>query len=256
MSGQTNGGVFNPKNLSLFSYTYNNPVNLVDPDGNRVFDFWVRSRAPFDNFGFGYHGDGDSATFNADISASSRLFFLTQIDTEAGTASYTVAGSFGTTNSSGEQSVANPSRFAKAEKGTASGASTVVGFGYSGGNPDLPSPDIDVMGQLRLSDQKNGNLHIQGEVYGDGFPSTSAFAHFKDSKVGVMLGSSSISKGTNKNTGPTQLIGGANKKIMNINMSIGFKGNDPVSVTDWNTGRTHSVSDWNSMHNNQPMVDK
>jgi len=37
MSGQTNGGVFNPKNLSLFTYTYNNPVNLVDPDGNAVF---------------------------------------------------------------------------------------------------------------------------------------------------------------------------------------------------------------------------
>jgi len=34
ISGQTNGGVYNPKNLSLFSYTYNNPVNLVDPDGN------------------------------------------------------------------------------------------------------------------------------------------------------------------------------------------------------------------------------
>jgi len=33
MSGKTNGGVFNPMNLSLFTYTYNNPVNLVDPDG-------------------------------------------------------------------------------------------------------------------------------------------------------------------------------------------------------------------------------
>jgi len=36
MNGKTNGGVFNPKNLSLFSYTYNNPVNLVDPNGNAV----------------------------------------------------------------------------------------------------------------------------------------------------------------------------------------------------------------------------
>jgi len=34
MSGQTNGGVFNPKNLNMFGYTYNNPVNMVDPDGN------------------------------------------------------------------------------------------------------------------------------------------------------------------------------------------------------------------------------
>jgi len=33
MSGKPNGGVFNPKNLNMFGYTYNNPVNLVDPDG-------------------------------------------------------------------------------------------------------------------------------------------------------------------------------------------------------------------------------
>lgn len=36
MSGQGNGGVFSPMNLSLFTYTYNNPVILVDPDGNVV----------------------------------------------------------------------------------------------------------------------------------------------------------------------------------------------------------------------------
>ncbi|GIT97924.1 HNH endonuclease [Sulfurovum sp. TSL1] len=33
MSGQTNNGVFNPKNLELYTYTRNNPVNLIDPDG-------------------------------------------------------------------------------------------------------------------------------------------------------------------------------------------------------------------------------
>lgn len=36
MSGQFNGGVFNPHNLKLFSYTYNNPVNFVDPDGESL----------------------------------------------------------------------------------------------------------------------------------------------------------------------------------------------------------------------------
>ncbi|CAN97153.1 RhsA protein precursor [Sorangium cellulosum So ce56] len=36
MDGGTSGGVFNPGNLGLYSYTLNNPVNLVDPDGRQA----------------------------------------------------------------------------------------------------------------------------------------------------------------------------------------------------------------------------
>ena len=44
MSGEPNGGVYNPTNLGLYAYTRNNPVNLVDPDGENpklLFDFAV-----------------------------------------------------------------------------------------------------------------------------------------------------------------------------------------------------------------------
>ncbi|WP_437678724.1 SpvB/TcaC N-terminal domain-containing protein [Sorangium sp. So ce131] len=40
MKGRVNGGVFLPANLGLFTYTLNNPVNLVDPDGRAHGDPW------------------------------------------------------------------------------------------------------------------------------------------------------------------------------------------------------------------------
>ncbi|MGK3963948.1 RHS repeat-associated core domain-containing protein [Sorangium sp. So ce118] len=36
MQGGPGAGVFNPGNLGLYSYTLNNPVNLVDPDGRQT----------------------------------------------------------------------------------------------------------------------------------------------------------------------------------------------------------------------------
>ncbi|HEY9128772.1 MAG TPA: hypothetical protein VIN02_02940 [Sulfurovum sp.] len=40
IDGQPNHGVFDPRNLGLYTYTANNPVNMVDPDG-KVFWFAV-----------------------------------------------------------------------------------------------------------------------------------------------------------------------------------------------------------------------
>jgi len=47
MSGGGNsGGVYNPANLGLFSYTHNNPVNLVDPDGNEPGPIYLHGALP------------------------------------------------------------------------------------------------------------------------------------------------------------------------------------------------------------------
>ena len=33
INGKANGGIYNPHNLKLYTYTYNNPINLSDPNG-------------------------------------------------------------------------------------------------------------------------------------------------------------------------------------------------------------------------------
>jgi hypothetical protein len=37
MGGGHNSGVWNPRNLGLYAYTYNSPISMKDPDGERVF---------------------------------------------------------------------------------------------------------------------------------------------------------------------------------------------------------------------------
>lgn len=57
MDGKPNGGVFNHKNLQLFSYTYNNPVNLVDPDGKAAGDSFASPKLAAADFGATYNDD-------------------------------------------------------------------------------------------------------------------------------------------------------------------------------------------------------
>ncbi len=42
LNGKPNAGVFNPFNLSSYTYTYQNPVKYVDPSGNFPFPFIIR----------------------------------------------------------------------------------------------------------------------------------------------------------------------------------------------------------------------
>jgi len=254
-------------------------------NNGREFDLWVSSKAPMNEFGnmpkstvtaivgdnvlgntinenidndFSvYHGDGNDAKFTPDETESSRLFMYMHIDTGKGIVSDAVASSFGTENLiTHEHTMANPVSFAKLEKGTSEYGSSVLGFGYSGANPDLDTPvginaapDIDVQGQLRFSEDKSGDLLIQGEVNGDGFPATSMFAHFGDTKL--MIASSPIPKGATV----WDLVGSADKRIMNINLSVEFKEDTPVAVKDWNTMKEYSVDEWNTLHESTPMIE-
>lgn len=248
-------------------------------NNKKEFDLWVNSKAPMDEFGnmpkstitaitgdseIGrsinnhidndmsvYHGDGNDAKFTPDETDSSRLFMYMHINTQDGTISNVSGGSFGTENlKTHEQSMAHPRVGAKIEKGSAENASSVLRFAYSGSNPDLKiAPDIDIQGRLVFSEDKNGDLLIQGKVHGDGFPATSMFAHFDTTKV--MIANAPIPKGATV----FDLEGGATTEIMHPNLSIHFKDNTPVGVKDWNTMKEYSIEDWNTLHRTTPMIE-
>src|SRR5690625_2685502 len=49
IEGQHNGGYFNPQNMNVYGYTYQNPVRYVDPNGKQV-DAVLKSQEEIDEF--------------------------------------------------------------------------------------------------------------------------------------------------------------------------------------------------------------
>ncbi len=51
-------------NFATYSYTYQNPILYIDPNGKQTFFLHTRNFAPFDRFGGGFEGDGDNRKFS------------------------------------------------------------------------------------------------------------------------------------------------------------------------------------------------
>jgi len=222
----------------------------------------VESLAPFDKFGNilgipgDFKGDGDHRIFDPNDNKpedDARIRYYSDIDIEQNRLNDYYAGSTGTKNlSTGEE--------AKAEVNYETHynpISKTLSFSYWGSDPLVhPAPDIDIKGELKFSEEEEG-LRITGSLYGDGFPATEAYVHFNGQDKGVMLGSSPIKAGTDKNYGPTQLIDGgvlAQEKIMDIDVAVSFKDQRPEYVTNMHTGHRYTVEQWNERHATKPMV--
>jgi len=207
-----------------------------------------------DNMGIGaYKGDGNDVQFTPDSDASAKLKFTTDIDLENKKIEFDCISPQGTTFlRTGEHARAHPTFDSSLNPN-----SNTLKFSYAGANPiAAAAPDIDVNGKLQFTNEENGNLHIKGALYGDGFPATSAFVHFtKDNTHGVMLGSAPLEAGTSKDTGVFKLGGEGNTKIMDIDLSIKFDKNHlPTHVTNLVNDKTYSVEEWNTLHREKPML--
>lgn len=151
-----------------YSYVSGEPIGAIDPLGLERVTLYIRSFAPFKEFGFGFAGDNRS--FSTSLSASSRITGKVIIDTSTGK----IVG----------QPLAWSSPSYHPQLGTKTGSPQISARACGGGrfqvsiagaNPLLPfAPKIDVKLQLKVIDNEAGPS-FSGRLSGDAFPNAEVF---------------------------------------------------------------------------------
>ena len=148
---------FNTQNFNRYSYTVNNPLLYVDLNGKVFYPITVRSFAPFETFGRGFHGDNRSfsnvRSYPNGTGPTARIHQVINFDTDKTTLS-TNAWSFPTfkTDNLNDAKTGTPSVSIGEFITYSSGDYKIFNFDthYEGSNPDkLIAPDIDVFSSSR-----------------------------------------------------------------------------------------------------------
>ena len=227
-----------------FAYARANPLRYVDPSGHVPYAFTIRSFAPFEWFGLGFHGDDRG--YSSAEGASSRVHQRIVLDTDI--------------NQLEESSWSDPTynqiapdwRFTGVPESQTSDFVTnhvgnVRGFSfrshYAGPNPHPftlgISPPIDVSASIVLVENKDAQmLSISGRLTGDNFPATEAMIS-DPSGQSVFLGI-----GHYKGTPYTSLWGNKNRPITEFNLHIATD-SDGNFVNVFAGGKQYSINDWN-----------
>lgn len=213
---------------------------------NIPYPITIRSFAPFEYFGGGFHGDGANRNYTLDPNATARVHQRIEFDTDS-TTLQTNAWSSPTFHSlypdfqMTETPAIEIGDFNIIENGT----SKTFNFDthYAGANPLTPgAPSIDVFSDFSITENKaNGTLKIEGSLTGDNFPSTEAFITDPSGQelfigIGIYEGSPFTSLwGSNSDNPITDY-----EFVINTNSTGNFE-----SITA--NGETYSIAEWNNL---------
>jgi RHS repeat-associated protein len=238
---------------SPYAYCLNNPVVMVDPDGQYPWPFWVRSFISSSTAGGGtFRGDGRGASTSMDV--TSRVNYNFTYDGQKRTMSQ---GAFYSDFTLKYPQVLPGGGFIPAMVKTATPHKSVdnmqnltdrngealdtYGFHYWAKDPITPqlvTPALDVHGYLQLNeDLDKGVLSIWGYFKGDTFPSTEAFV--------IDQSGNKLFLGAHKEQGSVlTLYGDSQTPIFNFDMQVKFddkgnftgviQGDKTISVENWN----------------------
>ena len=237
-----------------------NPILYVDVDGAFPIEIHVRSFAPFDWFGGGlWKGDGNNRGFSTTYAGnSSRIRQITSYETTTMVSSSTAYG-----NWSESKYGAKAFSTAKIEDDDSYGNriyTHLAGHNHAliPGVDGAPTHDIDVWTDVHIgvTTNKDGSsiLNLQGDLAGDGFPSTEAFVVDGSGKNKIFLGVGAAKAGPNE--GPFVTLAGDKKEKqfdINVRIAVDKNGNFTGVYSTDKKGKeiVVPIADWNKQFEKQ-----